>query len=160
MATLRFVYRSPASGLKHVDLAPGWKEVGRYIEGIDLAASSFKTYRKDRVAEYLDRGDQLLDDPFTPPPPRPDKNADVRPQILFTGFPSVQRASLERKAAEIGLHVVKSVTVGLSFLCAGPNAGPAKVHASREQHVFIVTEPQFHSLAATGELPDEEDRYL
>jgi hypothetical protein len=159
-ASIEFLYRAPGQEAKIFELFPGWKEVGCYIEGIDAAANKLKTFRKDRVVEYLGGAEALLDDPFCAPPPKPVKHHDDRPELLFTGFPSVQRANLERIADEAGFKVVQSVTQHLAYLCAGPNAGPAKVGASRAQGVFIVSEPQFRQLSETGELPDDDDRIV
>lgn len=74
--------------------------------------------------------------------------------MLFTGFASVQRGHLERVAADAGLRVVKSVTRGLMFLVAGPNAGPKKVDGARELGSYIVSESEFFELVQTGVLPD------
>ncbi len=123
---------------------------------VDGFTSSSSTFRKDRVLEYLDGCDSQLSDPHSSPPPRirAEVQRDVRPQILFTGFAAVQRAHLEARADAGGLNVVKTVTQHLVFLCAGPNAGPAKVAKSRSQGVYIVREPELFELLESGELPD------
>lgn len=153
--SLRFIYRTPdgEATSRQIDQ---WAEVGHYVQGFELTAGKFCTFRKDRVAEYLGGCDALLQDPFTPAPPRitRERPVDDRPQILFTGFAAVQRGHLERLSDEAGLKVVKTVTQGLAFLCAGPTAGPAKVAKARGQRVYIVREPELHGLLATGELPD------
>lgn len=151
----RFVYRA-ADGEVSTRALNGLKESGHYIQGFDTTVGQVRSFRKDRVMSYLDGVDGLLLDPFPGPPPKVSRGAprDDRPQVLFTGFATVQRAHLERLADAGGLRVVKTVTQGLVFLCAGPNAGPAKVDKSRAQGVYIVREPELHALLATGELPD------
>jgi BRCT domain type II-containing protein len=98
----------------------------------------------------------LLQNPYpgAPPHTQPQAPPDQRPQILFTGFPKVQRAHLEVLSDAGGLRVVKTVTQGLVFLCIGPTAGPTKVAKARAQGVYIVHEPELHGLLETGELPD------
>lgn len=151
---MSFIYQAPGTPEKAFVLL-NWKEAGCYIRGIDVETNTFKTFRKDRVLSYLENAESLLEIPFTQPPPPVKKSAGHGPEIVFTGFPSVQRAHLEAKAVSVGMTVCKSVTKNLSYLCAGPNAGPTKVATARAQHVFIVSEPQFLTLIETGELPDE-----
>lgn len=133
-----------------------WTEVGHYVKGFCQDKGKVLTFRKDRIRAYLDGCDQLLMSPNEGPPPKPSPRApsDLRPQVLFTGFAKVQRGVLEQKSDAAGLRVVQSVTQRLAFLCAGPNAGPAKVEKAREQNVYIVTEPELLRLLKTGELPD------
>ncbi|MDB0511347.1 hypothetical protein [Ralstonia solanacearum] len=161
-ATLEFLYENKKGERKEYSLA-NWEEVGHYIEGTCVQARAFRTFRKDRVIQYLYGCDSLLRDPkpIGPPPVRAAKgtaqqHGSDRLEILFTGFPSAQRADLERQAAGTGLHVCKTVTQGLHFLCVGPNAGPSKIRKSREQGSYIVSQTQLLLLLETGELPDDE----
>lgn len=155
MTLMRFVYRRSDGETTLRRLQP-WTEVGHYIEGFDHSAGKFCTFRKDRVVEYVDGAEALLADPHSPPPPRVDlrRPRDTRPQVLFTGFASVQRGHLEALADAGGLRVVKTVTQGLTFLCAGPNAGPSKVAQARLQKVYVMNQAELASLLETGELPD------
>lgn len=160
MLELRFIYRDAAGEMSHRALAR-FSESGHYVTGFDHAAGHVCTFRKDRVVEYLNGCEVLLATPFAPPPPRVEGRSgvvrrppDLRPHILFTGFPAVQRAHLEAQCEPAGLRVVKTVTVGLAFLCAGPTAGPSKVAKARAQGTYIVREPELHALLETGELPD------
>lgn len=41
----------------------------------------------------------------------------------------------------------------LSFLCAGDNAGPAKLEKARAPGVVIMDRAQFENLLETGEIP-------
>jgi hypothetical protein len=156
---MRFVYQKPGEPEREFALKLGWRESGKYLHGIDASDDTLKTFLKHRVLRYIGGVESRLSDPFPSPPPKPEPRGPSGPEILFTGFASLQRASLEAKTRKGGFVVVNSVTKGLAYLCAGPNAGPAKVAKSREANVFILTEPQLHIMLATGELPDEDDRY-
>lgn len=135
-----------------------WTEVGRYIKGHSSGLP--RTFRKDRVLEYLDGAAAKLTDPFPPPPSLPARSTDDRPQILFTGFPAVQRSDLERRTADAGMKVCKTVTKGLEYLCYGPTAGPTKIEKSREQGVYLLSQAQLFQLLETGELPDDDHDWL
>ncbi|MWL87137.1 BRCT domain-containing protein [Cupriavidus sp. SW-Y-13] len=156
---LQFLYRNAKGETKEYEVA-NWVEAGHYIDGYSLTSRAFRTFRKDRVLEYLHGGSSLLVDPFTPAPPKilrtkaPAHDPNV-PQIAFTGFGKDHRAALEQQAATMGLRVVKSVTQSLTFLCTGGNAGPKKVAKAKAQRVYILTEPQLDVLLETGELPDD-----
>lgn len=157
MALLEFEYTNAAGETKRRALDT-WAEEGHYIIGIDTLADGAhqRTFRKDRIAQYLNGGEALLADPYQQPPPKPDKTAPEanKPQILFTGFGAARRAALEADCAAAGLAVVKTVTQRLVFVCAGPNAGPAKVGKARVQGCYIVTEADLPALLESGVLPD------
>lgn len=73
----------------------------------------------------------------------PGKKRPTGPQICFTGFGATRRAELEVLAAERGFHVAKSVTKGLTVLCAGDNAGPMKLERAALQGVTVLNEDLF-----------------
>lgn len=149
---LHFVY-CDARGVETEWFLTTWREQGLYVTAVTDKGP--RTFLKHRVVRYL-QGEGLLDNPCPPPPPRPARRpADTRPQILFTGFPAAQRIALESKADVTGLHVVKTVTMKLQFICGGPTAGPTKMDNAREQNCVVLNEPQFHLLCETGEIPDE-----
>lgn len=158
---LSFEYVNAAGEVSRRDLSK-WQEVGYYVHGNQVDDGRFLTFRKDRITRYFDGCDALLDTPIAPAPPRlprAESSSAPRPQdakleILFTGYPAVQRANLEALAAEAGLKVVQTVTTHLTFLCCGPNAGPAKVEKARAKNVYVFQEPDFKLLLQTGELPD------
>lgn len=154
---LRFIYRNAAGESSERTLTQ-WSEAGHYIEGNDASSGgAFRTFRKDRVQQYLNGSAERLHTPHSTPPPRPARNAtpDTRPQMLFTGFAKAQRAALEAQADGAGLRVVQTVTQGLSFLVCGATAGPAKVAKARAQGVYIVPALHLQQLLETGELPEE-----
>ena len=127
-----------------------WKESGRYVQGICSVDGQFRTFRKDRINHYLETSEEVLTEPYTPPPP----TVDTRPEICFTGYPKVQRSALETLANEYRMAVKKDVTKGLAFLCCGPNAGPAKVARARDRGCLIIDEPGLRMMLGTGELPE------
>lgn len=150
---LRFIY-TDAQGKTSEWRLTRWKENSRYIQGRNELDTLPRTFRKDRVQEYLDGEDLLLLD-AAPPAPEPSHKAqaDTRPQILFTGFKAGDRERLEMLSAENGFRVMKTAGKTLAVLCIGYNAGPAKVEAAREAGAFIVTEEQLQNLILTGEIP-------
>jgi hypothetical protein len=153
---LSFIYTN-AAGESALRTVTHWVEEGHYIVGNDAhAGGAPRTFRKDRIAQYLDGCDAALRTPYAEAPPRLQRTApeDCRPQILFTGFGAALRSSLEQQCGGAGLKVVKTVTQGLVFLCIGPTAGPSKVAKARMQGVFIVEEPDLPALLESGVLPD------
>lgn len=69
-------------------------------------------------------------------------------EILFTGFPKAQRQELEDLADLRGWKVVQSVTVGLTYLCTGPNAGPAKIEQAGDVGADIIDLGEFLDMSA------------
>lgn len=155
---LRFIYKAvdqdPAAFI-----VENWHEEGVYIKGYCRNLGP-RTFRKDRVIEYLDSCALLLKDPHTPPPKKLNKHEPTGPEIVFTGFPAVQKALLQKKAVEHGMVVRQNVTQGLDYLCGGPTAGQAKVQKAKLQNVIICDQAQLFLLWETGELPDEPPEFL
>lgn len=79
--------------------------------------------------------------------------AKVAHEILFTGFKADQRAALEAQAVAAGMTVRKRVTLDLDYLCAGPNAGPAKLEEATSRGATVLSPEQFLHLVSTGEAP-------
>ncbi|WP_421865183.1 BRCT domain-containing protein [Motiliproteus sp.] len=149
-----FEYRNAKDELKRYELKT-WQESGHYIKGTCVHDGRYRTFRKDRVSQYLSKH-EVLNTPNPPPPPRIREKPNQL-EVLFTGFPKVQRAALEQKATDAQMLVRKTVSKKLTFLVGGPNAGPTKLEKSRAQGVYILSEPQFHQMLVTGELQDEVD---
>ena len=153
---LVFIYRNAAGEVSERQLET-WNENSVYLQGYCRLSGTPKTYRKDRVIEYLEGENLLLGDkaPFVPEPISSAVRSptDNRPQILFTGFKSADREALELLAEENGLRVVKTSTKKLSFLCAGANAGPIKIKKAHESGAFILTSLELESMLKTGEVP-------
>lgn len=71
---------------------------------------------------------------------------DTHPtEVAFTGFATAERADLERMAATAGMHVRKSVTLTLTFLVAGPNAGPKKLATARGLNCPVISREEFEA---------------
>lgn len=150
---LRFIY-TDAQGNTAEWILTRWKENSRYIQGRNEADSLPRTFRKDRVQQFLEGEDLLLGEAAPPAPePAPAALPDARPQILFTGFKAADRTRLELLAAETGFRVMKTAGKSLTVLCFGYNAGPAKVEAARGAGAFILDEKQLQHLINTGEVP-------
>lgn len=73
-------------------------------------------------------------------------------QVCFTGYSAAEKAELSGLATAAQLEVVTSVTKNLAFLCAGDNAGPAKLDKARDQGVHVLNREQFLHLLETGEI--------
>ncbi|WP_449100465.1 BRCT domain-containing protein [Pseudomonas veronii] len=150
---LRFVY-TDAQGQTAEWLLTRWREDSRYIQGRNEQDSKPRTFRKDRIQEYLEGAELLLLDAAPPAPePAPRAQVDCRPQILFTGFKAPDRARLEALATEHGFRVMKTASKALAVLCGGYNAGPTKIEDARAAGAFILDEEQLLHLIQTGEVP-------
>ncbi|QNH04461.1 hypothetical protein HNQ27_17445 [Pseudomonas sp. B11D7D] len=154
MQPIKFSYRD-ADGRESVRTLTHWSENTRYLQGRGEGDSLPRTFRKDRVVEYIEGADQLLFDKAPPAPePAPKAAPDLRAQILFTGFKAAERAELEAFAEQNGFRVMKTAGKSLAFLCIGSNAGPTKVEAARVAGAFIVTELEMYNLINTGEISE------
>ncbi len=154
MEPLRFIYRDAKGQVREWNLTR-WHEHATHIQGRSEHDTTPRTFRKDRVQEYLAGAEQLQGE-LAPPAPLPSTRtpSDDRPQILFTGFKQADRDRLEHLATEQGLRVVKTATAQLAYLCGGYNAGPTKVQAARDKGAFILSEEQLLHLFETGEIPE------
>lgn len=160
MSTLWFSYRS-ARGSETRWALTSAVESDEYIRGVHDASGGYRTFRKDRILERFDTEEAYLACPLPDPAPKEDKlpNAPKQlagPEIAFTGFPAALRAELEEHARLTGLTVRKGVTVGLAYLCTGPNAGPKKIEVARGMGVAIMDQAALEWLLETGELPTNE----
>jgi hypothetical protein len=152
MRLLSFLYKDSKGNVTERTLIH-WKETSIYIQGRCSADAFYRTFRKDRVIEYLQGAERLSFERAPAPPPfSPSLPKDMRGQILFTGFKQDERIVLEGLAALHGLKVVKTPTKNLGFLCAGYNAGWAKVRAAVEVGAFILSETQLRTMFETGDI--------
>jgi len=154
---LRFVYRN-GDGVESERTLIKWNENSRYINGRSADDSLPKTYRKDRIVEFL-QGEELLLGDAAPPAPEPAPRApsDQRPQIQFTGFPKAEKAELEELAAAHGLWVMSKAGKNLAFLCCGPNAGPVKIRNAHDAGATILSSAALRHLLGTGEILDANE---
>lgn len=75
------------------------------------------------------------------------------PSICFTGFSQSDKDSLATLAISAHLRVVESVNKSLLLLCAGDNAGTAKLAKAREHGIAILSRSEFVDFLETGEIP-------
>lgn len=150
---LRFIYED-ANGNTSAREVSDFSDDGVYIEGFCHSRRALRTFRRDRVVEYLE-GEELLV-PMIDPDDVVDEPFADRPgmEILFTGFSEDERFDLEADAEDAGLVVRKTVTKNLAFLCAGPRAGPSKLSKARAQDCTILDKTQLKRMLWTGELPE------
>jgi|GEM_PF-3150776 len=150
---LIFTYRDTRGNVTTREVSD-WMEDGVYIEGFCHEVEDIRTFRRDRIVEFL-LGEELLG-PAKPTEERTakaPKSSERAMEILFTGFSSEERDDLESDAEDHGLLVRKTVTKKLTFVCAGPRAGATKLSQARAQGCTILTEDEFQAMLATGELP-------
>lgn len=147
---LRFVYEDSQGNVTAREVS-SWNDDGIYIEGYCHKAREIRTFRRDRVVEFLE-GEELLGPALEEFDPEPVFTGPAM-EILFTGFSADDREDLEADAEEAGLLVRKTITKNLNFICAGPRAGSSKLSKARVQGCTILSEDEFQKMLATGEVP-------
>jgi len=75
-------------------------------------------------------------------------------EVCFTGFSPSDKKELIQIAEDNDIHVAKSVTKGLMFLCCGENAGPSKMSKAEKQGVKLIDKDEFYKILETGEIPN------
>lgn len=155
---LRFIYPN-SEGVESERTLIKWNENSWYINGRSADDSLPKTYRKDRIVEFLQGEELLLGDAAPPAPePAPKAPSDQRPQIQFTGFSQAEKAELQALADAHGLWVMSKAGKHLAFLCCGPKpAGPRKIADAHDAGATIMDSAAFRHLLATGEILDTVD---
>lgn len=136
-------------------------ETSQYLEGICLDRGSLRTFRKDRIVQFLDGAEDH------PKPKRSQARSEVVRtdrssveinkswvglEVCFTGFKSDEKSELEQLAIQNDLRVRKTVTKGLDFLCAGKKAGPSKLSKAKANGARILSEEDFRHFLETGEV--------
>jgi NAD-dependent DNA ligase len=138
-------------------------ESGEHFQAVCLKARALRTFRKDRVLEYIENEseiDQRLAfhiENNPEPAPRRYQNSLNKLEVCFTGFPGSEKVRLKEYAESAGLYVRTSVTKKLTILCYGnmERAGPSKMDKARRQGVIVLSLPQFETMLNTGEIPEE-----
>lgn len=157
MAKLVFDYCN-AKGVASTHELERFTDDGWLVSGYCRRATGPRTFRRDRITVIHEGGGQLIEALTVAPqyecPPRGERTPSDAIEVLFTGFAKTRRAELEARAKEGGVLVRKSVTADLSFVCAGPNAGPSKIHRSQAQGVAVLDESDFLNMLATGAIPE------
>lgn len=158
----RFIYQD-ARGNVTAREVENVSESGEYLQGICLTANALRTFRIDRILEYVNSSDIDLRLEFhitNCPPPKPKgassrkTNTNGNPEICFTGFKKTDKEELVKLAEESGMFIRASVTAHLDFLCCGYNAGPKKIEKTRHQGVVALNENQLKEMLETGEIPE------
>lgn len=133
-----------------------------YFEGRCLTRQAMRTFRLDRiigsvtseqtgeVASPYDWASGLGRSVTVPTA----AIATLSTEILFTGFRKGERDELESLAESAGMIVRKSVTQNLTYLCAGPNAGPSKLEKARQGGVSILDQSAFYAMVETIDLTE------
>ena len=136
-------------------------ETEDHIQCFCLTAEALRTFRKDRILEYLENQEQISErlayHIANKPEPATKRNTNTTGslEVCFTGFNKADKEQLTALAESKNMCVRISVTTNLHFLCCGYNAGPGKIKKSRRQGVIILTENQFRLMLETGEIPEE-----
>ena len=84
---------------------------------------------------------------------RSQKTKEKKVEVCFTGFSPAEKKELIQIANDNNIHVAKSVTKGLMFLCCGGNAGPSKMTKAERQGVRLIDKETFFNILETGEIP-------
>lgn len=135
-----------------------------YLQAVCLKAGALRTFRLDRILEYVTSAtaNERLQFHIANCPPPKSKGSSTRrsntsgnPEICFTGFKKADKEALTKLAEESGMFIRSSVTTYLDFLCCGYNAGPKKIDKARHQGVIALNESQFKAMLETGEIPEE-----
>lgn len=153
MTTLFFIYQNAQNQLSAQTVANAVKR-GDYLQGLALPDETVKTFRQDRIVEFVDDADQLADR-FgywsTNKASLPRHGHAI--EIHFTGFKAADKSALSQRASDAGLVVRHSMSGYLDFLCCGYNASAKKIEQARNQGVLILSEAEFLNLVETGEIP-------
>ena len=127
----QFIYQD-ARGNVTARTVENTSETGDYLQGICLKANTLRTFRLDRILEFVSSSnidERLAFHVEHCPPPRPKgtstrkNNTKWQPEICFTGFKSADKEALIAVAEQSGMFIRSSVTANLDFLCCGYNAG-------------------------------------
>lgn len=148
---LSFRYRD-ANGDVSERIIRNWDSDGEYIEGYCQTARAPRTFRVDRVIEYLRPEDAELGSP-TAADQGKTRQAKRGMSILFTGFSKAERKELEELAEAAGLRPRTTVTQDLLVLCIGPRAGHNKIRAAEDVGASILSRDRFERMLETGEVP-------
>lgn len=154
--SLKFIYHDAKGNVtfRNVEKA---SVTDAYVQGFCSVSNGFRTFRKDRILEYIEDLLELdnkisfyKNNPLKPP----QKQKILTNDVCFTGFCKLDKDELIQIAKDNHLTIKGSVTKQLSFLCYGNNAGPVKMEKARFQGVVILNKDQFVAMLETGEIPE------
>ncbi|CAI0698749.1 BRCT domain-containing protein [Serratia ficaria] len=174
MEVIYFVYINAKKQLSAYEIAsPSYTE--KYVQGISLSDSGYRTFRKDRFIKTFDNFDDAKSyadvisvgfdcTPLFPNEQRRDSSRkydapvfDGALEVCFTGFKKGDKERLVESASKANMIVRGDVTVNLHILCYGYNAGPKKMELARMKGSIVLDEQQFITLIETGEIPDSHN---
>lgn len=151
---LRFIYEDSQGNISTREVS-NWREKGIYLEGYCHQAHDVRTFRRDRIVEFLE-GEDLLYTTERRASQRsdaPDSVRDGDPEITFSGFDAKTRDELEKTAKAHGFIVRKSVTKNLDYFVAGPRRSGSKLEEAEDKPGCSVTDKEgFLWLVTTGEV--------
>ncbi len=158
---ITFIYRN-AKGEVAAHSIESLTDSDNHIQAICLNSNRLKTFRKDRILEWLpdndDVDDRLAYFIANLPPVIEKKTSDrvfkpsYLPDVCFTGFKKAEKEELMTLAKEKELVIRSSVTKELDILCCGFNAGPKKIEEARKKDTLILNKNEFINLVETGEI--------
>jgi NAD-dependent DNA ligase len=119
------------------------KEACMASERVSMILRSETTLTEDQIKSMSDKEGWNIIYKLKPKKTKPKK---TKLQICFTGFDPHSRNKLEEIAVANEFEVVKSITKGLKYLCAGPNAGPSKIEKAKKQNRDIISLNDFHQI--------------
>lgn len=158
-ATVLYFHYQSADGVISRRQLDDYVDCGVYLRGHDMVSGDFKTFRKERILRFFscaNDNDYLSAASIKQKPivRAEAAHADFSFEICFTGFPAEEKQALTQRAIQANMKVVKSVTIRLSFLCAGANAGRSKMLKAEEQGALIITSVEFLALVEEGVMPE------
>ena len=154
MTTWHFIYQN-AKGVLSDRTIVNVVDKGDYFQGHCLDSNSKKSFRHDRVVEFVGDKDNLSASLNVWKCNK--SSIPSKPHILeihFTGFREADKSRLSLAAKDAGMLVRHSLSGYLDILCCGYNASPKKIETAQKNQLIIISEIQFLNLLETGELPD------
>jgi len=146
-----------------------FKESDVYLQGKCLVENAFRTFRLDRIIEVLDGPSRMSERlrfhkenetvvnelKLKPGTSGIKRNTEGKIEVCFTGFSRDEKEVLNKLSENKNLYIAKSVTVNLTILCCGENAGPKKKEDAIKQGCIILNKEEFLNFCETGEVPFE-----
>lgn len=153
MTTRFFIYQNANNQLSaHTVLNAIDK--GEYVIGFSVSSDGVRTFRYDRVIEFVDDAESLAERfEFWQAHPHEIVRKSHTLEIHFTGFKEVDKVRLSKAAKDAGLVVRSSMSGYLDFLCCGYNASAKKIEQAQGQGVLVFSETEFLNFLETGEIP-------
>lgn len=153
---MKFIYRDSA-GNKTLRSLSNIKEDDLYIYAYCEYSKGLRTFRKDRIVQYIDASDSENYSHISLPSKGQERKSlseDYALEICFTGFKALERTALESLAEVNNMKVRKSIVSRLDFLCIGDKPGKKKLKDAEDKGCVILTLDQYKDLIDHGLLPE------